>query len=141
MHLADDRRDVMLAVALEADVLEHDDLIVAVGLFEGAAELVGRIGGVAREIFVVGADDATGRAFEALTIRIVARPADEDAHGLLGLFARGASAPAAVTGRLAGMILGHDEKPQLSRTGWCGLSSEKAGMSTSKCSPLPVSIW
>ena len=38
VHAADDRREVVLAVALEADVAQHDEVVVALDLVKGAAE-------------------------------------------------------------------------------------------------------
>jgi hypothetical protein len=38
VRLADDRHHVVLAMALEADVGQHDDLVVAVDLLERARE-------------------------------------------------------------------------------------------------------
>jgi hypothetical protein len=40
---------VVLAVALHVDVAEHDDVVVARALLEGARQLLGRVGGVAPE--------------------------------------------------------------------------------------------
>jgi len=87
MRPADDRRDMMLAMALETDVLQDDHLVVAIGLFEGALELLDRIGLIAGEKFLVSACHATGRAAQALPRRIIAGPAQQNAHRLFGLFA------------------------------------------------------
>src|SRR5690606_15600418 len=43
VHLAGDRRHVMLAVRLEADVAQHDHLVVAVDLVERAAQELDRV--------------------------------------------------------------------------------------------------
>src|SRR5690606_4721691 len=43
----DDRRHVMLAMRLELDVAQDDHLIVAFDLFEGSAQVIGRVGGIA----------------------------------------------------------------------------------------------
>jgi hypothetical protein len=42
VRAADDRRHVMLAVALELDVAQHDHLVVAFDFLEGAAQVFGR---------------------------------------------------------------------------------------------------
>src|SRR6185437_10382443 len=85
MRLADDRRQVMLAMALEADVLQDDHLVVAVGLLEGALqELVG-VAAIAREILLEGAHHPRRRALQALALRIIARPAQQRAHRRLRL--------------------------------------------------------
>ena len=46
---ADDRRHVVLAVALELDVAQHHHLVVALDFLEGALEVVGRVLGIAGE--------------------------------------------------------------------------------------------
>src|ERR1700722_19091327 len=68
---------------------EHD-LVVARDLLEGALEIVARVLVVAREPFLVGAHDARRRAEQPLAIGVVARPADERAHGTFSLGERGA---------------------------------------------------
>src|SRR5690606_13998134 len=49
VRLADDRRHVVLAVALELDVAQHDHLVVSGDLLEGALEVLARIVGIAAE--------------------------------------------------------------------------------------------
>src|SRR5580704_4451892 len=88
MHAADDRREVMLAMGLEADVAQHDDLVIAAGLLEGALEVFARIVVVAGEPFLVGARHPRRRGAQALAVRIVAGPADQGADRALGLGAR-----------------------------------------------------
>src|SRR5580692_11579061 len=88
MHAADDRREVMLAMGLEADVAQHDDLVIAAGLLEGALEVFARIVVVAGEPFLVGARHARRRGAKALTVGVVAGPADQGADRGLGLGAR-----------------------------------------------------
>ena len=75
MDLADDRGDVVLAMRLEADVLQEDDLVIAVGLLEHALQQRHRVLVIAAEIFAVGADDTVGRAEQPLALRVVAGPA------------------------------------------------------------------
>jgi hypothetical protein len=43
MHLADDRHHMVLAIGLDANVAQHDDLVVALDLLEGARQDLGRI--------------------------------------------------------------------------------------------------
>jgi hypothetical protein len=82
MRAPDDGSDMMLAMALEAHVLQHDHLVVPVGLFEGALEDGVRLLIVAAEELAIGAHHAFRRAEEALAGRIVAGPADQGAHRL-----------------------------------------------------------
>src|ERR1700691_2693829 len=93
MHAADDRRDMVLAMGFKADVAQHHDLVVAAGLLEGALEIVARIVVVAGEPFLVGARDAARRGAKPLAAGIVAGPADEGAHGVLGLGTRRPARP------------------------------------------------
>src|SRR6516225_48874 len=85
MDLADDRRDVMFAMRLEADVLQRDDLVVAVGLLEGSLQQCDRILLVAAEELLVGANDPVRCAVQPLALRIVTGPADQGADRFLGL--------------------------------------------------------
>ena len=85
MHASDDRRQMVLAKRLEADVAQHDDFVVAAGLLEGALEIFARIVVIAGEPFLIGAGDARRRGQQAFAVRIVAGPADERAHRGLGL--------------------------------------------------------
>jgi hypothetical protein len=79
MAAADDRHHVMLAVRLQADIAQHDHLVVAVGLLEGLAQDLDRVVLVAGEEFFVGPDDPVGGLDEALTIGVVSGPLDERA--------------------------------------------------------------
>jgi hypothetical protein len=85
VRAADDRRQVMLAMALEAHVPEHDHLVVAVGLLESALEDRMRLLVVAAEELAPGAHHAVGRAEQAFARRVVAGPADQRTHRLLRL--------------------------------------------------------
>jgi hypothetical protein len=76
----------MLAMALQADVAQQDDLVVAVGLLEGALQQGNGIDAVAGEELLILADDPAGRVDQALARGIVAGPAQQGADGLLGLF-------------------------------------------------------
>src|SRR5580704_2545314 len=88
MHAADDRREVMLAMGLEADVAQHDDLVIAAGLLEGALEVFARIVVVAGEPFLVGARHARRGGAKPFAVGVVAGPADQRADRGLGLGAR-----------------------------------------------------
>ena len=85
MRLADDRHHVVLAMRMELDVADDDEIVIAGDLLEGAAELFRRAHVVAVEHFEVGLGDALGRVDQALAVRIVAGPAQQRAHGRLGL--------------------------------------------------------
>ena len=78
---------MVLAVGFEADVAQHDHLVVAVGLLEGSLQDFDGVLEISCEPFLVGADDAIGRAEQTLARGIVARPAQQRAHGLLRLLA------------------------------------------------------
>src|SRR5580698_8363166 len=94
MHPADDRREMVLAVRLEADIAQHHDLVIAAGLLEGALEIFARIVAIAGEPFLVGAHHPRRRGAKALAVRVVAGPADQRAHRGLGLRARRTIRPA-----------------------------------------------
>src|SRR5271157_1360738 len=163
MHLADDRSDVVLAMRLEADVLQHDDLVVSIGFLKGLLEQRDRVLAIAAEELLVRAHDAVRRADQPLSLGIVARPPDQRTNRLLGLF----SGRPPHHSRLPGVRLGRRKgwsdnlrhqvlswrfgrvragagppppRAQLSLTGWCGLSSENAGTRIQKLSPPRVSI-
>ena len=82
-RLADDRREVMLAMRLERDVLQEHDLVIAADLLEGAAEMMRGILLIAARIFLPGAGDPRRRVEQPLAVGIVAGPADQGAHRLL----------------------------------------------------------
>src|SRR5580704_1434176 len=102
MHAADDRREVMLAMGLEADVAQHDDLVIAAGLLECALEVLARIVLVAGEPFFVGACYPRRRGTQPFAVGIVAGPADQGADRGLGLGARWPGRP----GRLGARTFG-----------------------------------
>src|SRR5690606_13549118 len=89
VHLAGDRRHVMLAVRLEADVAQHDHLVVAVDLVERAAQELDRVVFVAAEPVLVGADDARRRAPQSFAARVVADPAQKRPDRLFGFLSGG----------------------------------------------------
>ena len=162
MHLADDRGNVVLAMRLETDVLQRNDLVITVGLFEGPLEQRHRVLVIAAEEFLVGAHDAVRGAEQPLARRIIPGPANQRANCLLGLLARrppdrdrfpgerpvqrqgwSHSLRHRILSWICGLARGSPGLPrggQLSRTAWCGLSSEKAGTRTQKLSPPRVSI-
>ena len=87
MHLADDRRDVVLAMRFEPDVLQHDDLVIAVGFFKGALQQRHRVIAIAAEELGVGANDPVGGADEPLAIGIVTCPPDQGTDRFEGFLA------------------------------------------------------
>src|SRR6185436_7299248 len=89
VHSADDRRHVMLAVRLEADVAQHDHLVVALDLAERAPQELERVFVVPAEPIFVGADDSARCSDEAFAIGVVADPLQQRADGRFCLFARG----------------------------------------------------
>ena len=78
--LADDRRHVVLAMALEADAAQHDHLVIAFGLLEGLLQDLGGVLTVAREELLERARHARRRLAQAVPIRIFAGPSDDGAH-------------------------------------------------------------
>src|SRR5262245_53722541 len=89
VHFADDRRHVMLAVRLEADVAQHDHLVVALDLAERAPQELDGIIVVAAEPVFVGAHDAARGTEEPLALGVVADPLEQRAYGRFGFAARG----------------------------------------------------
>ncbi|KGD49388.1 hypothetical protein DP43_3672 [Burkholderia pseudomallei] len=87
VRAADDRHHMVLAIAFEADVLQHDHFVVAVDLAERAREDVARFERVAGEELLVGAHDARRRIDEPLALRIVAGPPQQHANGRFGFVA------------------------------------------------------
>src|SRR5207302_1223321 len=93
MRLADDRRNVVLAMRFEADVLEDDHLVVTIDLVEGTLQQLDGIGFITAEEFLVGAHHAIRRAAQSLARRIVPGPSDERAYGGFRGLAVGPPAP------------------------------------------------
>ncbi len=79
----------MLAMRLEADVAQHDHLVVAVDLAERAPQELERVVVVAAEPVFERADDAAWCSEEPFAIRIVANPLEQRAYGRFGVGARG----------------------------------------------------
>ena len=81
----DDRRDVMLAMALEGDAAQHDHLVIAVDLGEGLAQHLLRILVVAGEIFAEGAPQPVRRLAQAVAVGVLADPLQHRAERVLDL--------------------------------------------------------
>ena len=99
---------MVLAVALEPDVLQDDHLVIAVGLFEGPLEQFDRIDAITGEEFLVRANDAVGGTQQAFTVGIVSRPQQQGADGFFGFGTAGAfyaGGAAAMVGRTANHIV------------------------------------
>src|SRR5690606_15893055 len=82
---ADDRGHVVLAVAFVLDVAQHDHLVVAGHLLEGAGQVLARVLAVAAEPVAIGLGHPPRGVQQALAAGVLARPAQQGAHGLLGL--------------------------------------------------------
>jgi len=89
VRAADDRHHVVLAIALDAHVPQHDHLVVTLDLLEGAREQRGGVDAVATEELLVRARDAPRRVAQAFARRVVAGPAQQRAHRGLGFLAAG----------------------------------------------------
>src|SRR6185437_2821329 len=88
---ADDRAEMVLAMAFDADVAQQHDLVVAVGLLEGAFQNGDRVFLVAGEELGERAHHAAGRVEQALALGVVAGPAQQHAHGDFRLLLGGTS--------------------------------------------------
>src|SRR6188508_166986 len=89
VHSADDRRHVMLAVRLEAYVAQHDHLVVAFDLAEGAPQELERVVFVAAEPILVSTNDASWSAQETFAVRVVADPFEQRPDGSFCFRTRG----------------------------------------------------
>src|SRR5688500_16151319 len=76
---------MMLAPAVERDVLQQDDLVIAADLMEGAPKMLRRILFVALAIFLPRPGDPLRGVEQPLAGRIVTRPADQRADRFLDL--------------------------------------------------------
>ena len=99
VRAADDRRHVVFAMALELDVAQHDEFVVALDFLEGARQVLLGIQRVAAEPVLVGLDHALGRVEQAFARGVLAGPAQQRAHGLFGLGAGNIVAGVAHRGR------------------------------------------
>lgn len=85
MHLADDRRHVVLAMAFIGDVAQHDQFVVAGHFFEGALQVGARFFAVTAEPVAIGFGHPAWGVQQAFAGRILTGPAQQGAHGLFGL--------------------------------------------------------
>src|SRR5208337_2168287 len=83
-HPADDRRDVMLAMALERDAAQHDHLVVALDFGEGLAQHLRRILVVTAKILAERPYQPVRRFAQAVAVGVFADPSDDRAERLLG---------------------------------------------------------
>src|SRR6516162_11011285 len=97
MRFADERDHVVLAVGMQLDIAQHDDIIIARNFVEGAGQHVERALMIAGKKLIVGADHPLWGLAQAFARRIVAGIGYERADGLLRLLPRGASNSAAVS--------------------------------------------
>ena len=88
--LAQERRHVVFAVALHVDAAQHDHVVIALHVLEGARQLLGRVAVVAGEPLAIGLDDALGRVQQAFAVGIVAGPGQQRPDGGHGLVFGGA---------------------------------------------------
>jgi hypothetical protein len=75
--LTDDRGQVMLAMALEADATEHDHFVIAFDFFEGLLQKQCGILAVASKEFLEGTSDASGSFDQAVSLWIISRPSND----------------------------------------------------------------
>src|SRR5436309_2744687 len=68
---------MVLAMRLERDALQEDDLVIAADLLKGAAEVDRRVLLIALGIFLPRPGNAAGRVEQAFAVRIIAGPADQ----------------------------------------------------------------
>jgi len=88
VRLADDRREVMLAMRLERDIPQRNDFVVARDLFKCPAQVVGGVLLIAGEPFLERTRDPRGRALKPFAVRVVAGPAEQHAHGIFSFRSR-----------------------------------------------------
>ena len=93
MGAADDRRKMMLAMRLKADIAQHDHLVIAFDLFEGTLKENDRIVGIAGKPILIGPRHPRRRIAQAFAVRIIARPAQQRSHGRFCLFSGGSRLP------------------------------------------------
>lgn len=77
MRLADDGHHIVLAMALEADVIHDDHLVVAFHFGERARQYLHRIFEVASKEFLVGAHDAGQGVEQPFAVRVFGRVRQE----------------------------------------------------------------
>ena len=88
MDAADEGRDMVLAMRVELDVAQHDQIVVTADIHEGARQRFRRIVVIARKILPKGLGDAFWRVEQSLAAGVIAGPGEQYAHGGLGFFLR-----------------------------------------------------
>src|ERR1700730_2338532 len=86
---SDDRHHVMLTIAFEADVLQHDHLVIAINLGKCRGENLYWIGQIAREELRTSAGDSPWRLDESLAKRVVSGPSNERSNCFFRVCLRG----------------------------------------------------
>ena len=104
MSLADEGHHVVFAMGFDIDVAEHDDVVIALHVVEGAGEVFARVFAIALEPFAIGVDDAAGGVDQAFALGVVAGPGDEGADSIFRLIAGGALGK--LVGGLGQVLLG-----------------------------------
>ena len=90
MRIADKRRDMVLAMGFDLNVLKKNHILVRADLIETFLEIIFRVLPIAAEKLLIALHNAPRRVAQILALRIIARPCDERAHRLLRLRAAGA---------------------------------------------------
>ena len=85
MGHAHDRQHVMFTEADEADVLEHDQLIIAADLLERPLKIGPRVDFIAGEKLAIAARHPRGCVQQPFPVGGVPRPFDQGAHGGFGI--------------------------------------------------------
>jgi hypothetical protein len=86
----DEGSDMVFAVRVELDVAQHDDVVVAPHIVEGARQGFGRIIFVAAEILAEGLGHSLRGIEQAFAVRVVPGPGQQDPDGGLGFLLAGA---------------------------------------------------
>jgi len=88
MRAAGNRHHVVLAMALQPDVAQQDDFVVAVGFLEGAFQQRHRVDGIAFIELLVRPHHACRRVEQAFARGIVPGPAQQGADSFFGFLPR-----------------------------------------------------
>ena len=88
MRAADEGGDVVLAMGVEFDIAQHDEVVIAADILEGARQGLGGVFVIAAEKLAKGLGHAARRIQQAFAVGIIAGPGQQHAHGGLGLFLR-----------------------------------------------------
>ena len=78
---------MVFAVALHLDAAQHDHIVIALDIFEGARQFDGWVLIIALEPFAKGLDNTLRRIEQALAARIITGPSKQGANSGHGLFA------------------------------------------------------